>query len=188
MSKDRNYLLQLFSPALTKNRVRELSLLIDDSGIDLNEIIGVTLNPDRAIAFRAAWVLENIVLTNPMRLMSHIESFLAAYVDIQNTSCQRHYAKIFMYITGSKVHPDIKNWLLTLDLEPVAEHCFDLLINKKIPVAVKVFICETLYNLSPRYQWIASLLKEQLELLKDGAKPGVRVMCTRLLGKLKTTN
>jgi hypothetical protein len=152
-----------------KTKAAKLSKLLKRQGFVLRDLIDLTFHEDKTIAFRAAWLLENLLLVNPMFYFPEIEYLLMRFKDVKYPSCQRHYAKIMMYLTSPKVHPLIKAKLADTELEPVVEQCFEWLIDPKVLIAVKVFAAETLFNLCPHYLWIAEELKNQLEfLMRDG--------------------
>lgn len=147
----------------------------------LRDLIDITFHPDKDIAFRAAWILENVFLQNPARYEPDLEYLLSRMREIKHPSCQRHYVKILMHITSSKTFPAIKNKLETIDLEPVVEQCFDWMINPKIKVAVKVFAADVLFNLSNRYPWIKEELANQITFLMKNGSPAIQSRGRKLL-------
>jgi hypothetical protein len=153
---------------------------------NIGQLLELTFYPKKEIAFRAAWVLENVYYSNPNAFLPHLEEFKGAYCRQKNLSCQRHYTKIMMDITGHK--KDIPNLTINLfDFEAVTETTFEWLINPKTPVAVQVNCLDILYNLSSRYHWIKDELKAQTEfLLRDGSA-AMQSRGRRILEKLNRT-
>ena len=79
----------------------------------------------------------------------------------------------------------VKQKVAAIDLEPIAERCFDLLIDAKTPVAVKVFASEVLFNLRLRFPWINEILADQIKIMMDGGKPAIQVRGKKLLKLLR---
>jgi len=155
---------------------------------DIKDVIRLTFYPEKEIAFRAAWLLENLVLTKPLRFIDDLDYLIAQFFKIKNKSCQRHYAKILMHLTGPKMDKAVKAKIEAMNMEPVVERCFDLIINPKSPVAVKVFSCQVLFNLRTRYNWIPEMLTDQIRILMNGGKPAIQSKGRALLSYLSATD
>lgn len=151
---------------------------------DVKDVIKLTFYPEKEIAFRAAWILENLVLTKPLRFIDDLDCLVTQFFKIKNKSCQRHYTKILMHLTGPKMDRAVKAKIDAMDMEPVVERCFDLIINPKSPVAVKAFSCQVLFNLRTRYNWIPEILTEQIHILMNGGKPAIQAKGRALLSYL----
>jgi len=177
-------LLKQISNTIGKNKVLELSRILKESNFPLRDLIDLTFHPDKAIAFRASWILENIFLQDPARYGNNLEYLISKVNDVKHPGCQRHYVKIMMHITSPKAIPSIKNELIILDLEPVAEQCFDWMIDPKVKIAVKCFASETLFNLRERYPWIKEELANQIDFLMRNGSAGIQARGKRLLAKL----
>ncbi|WP_448698699.1 hypothetical protein ACFGVR_17725 [Mucilaginibacter sp. AW1-3] len=177
-------LIECISADIGKPNVLKLAdtLLIQD--FPLAGLIGVTLHPEREIAFRAAWTLETLVLGQPSHFIDQLDQLIAPFCMVKNTGCQRHYARILDELTAPKADKAIKAKMLSMDLEPVAERCFDLMIEPKTPIAVKVFASQLAFNLRHRYDWIAEILTGQLQIMMNGGKPAIRARGRVLLEQL----
>jgi hypothetical protein len=162
-------LLKQLSDTIGKKKVLELSRILKEEHFALRDLIDLTFYSDKDVAFRAAWILENMFLENPASYDEDVGYLVSRFNDVTYPSCQRHYAKIMMHITAKKAPETIRQKLMLMDLEPVVERCFDWLIDPKVLVAVKVFASEALFNLRLRYLWIKDELAEQIKfLMKDG--------------------
>jgi hypothetical protein len=162
-------LIEQLAATFGKTKVDKLSRLYKQQNFALRDLIDLTFHEHETIAFRSAWLLENVLLVSPELYLPEIDYLLSRFKEVTYPSCQRHYVKIMMHLTSPKAHPLIKTELTVSDLEPVVEQCFDWLIDPKILIAVKVFTAEALFNLRHRYPWIAEELKNQLEfLMRDG--------------------
>lgn len=181
-------LVKQLSATVGKTKVEKLSKLVKQQGFALRDLIDLTFYPDKTIAFRAAWLLENVFLVNPVFYLPEIDYLLTRFKDVKYQSCQRHYAKIIMHLTAPKVHPLIKAELAVKNLEPVVEQCFDWLIDPKVLIAVKAFSAEALFNLRRRYPWIADELANQLEFLMRDGSAAIQSRGKKLLAALKNSN
>ena len=151
---------------------------------DIKDLIRLTFVPEKEIAFRAAWILENLVLSKPHRFIDDLDYLVSQFFRVKNKSCQRHYSKIIMHLTDAGMDKAIKQQLETMDMEPVIERCFDLLINAKTPVAVKVCCSQVLFNLRIRHPWISEVLTDQITIMMNGGKPSIQAKGRKLLSYL----
>lgn len=155
-------LLKELALSLTKKKVNQLVL---DDVCNINDLIDLSIYPDKKVAFHAAWILEYLIYSNPERFINIYESLLSVYRVQKNQSCQRHFTKILILLTESSNRP----YFETVDLDQLIETTFELMINSETPVAVKANCMDILFNLRGTYSWITEELKEQIEfLLKDG--------------------
>lgn len=182
--KDQQELIGLITKAIGKNHAVEISDALYRQGFDLNELMAVTFHPEKEIAFRAAWIMENLILADPARFVNSLDKLIQLFLKNENKSCQRHYVKILMHLLERKVPKNIKQKIVEMDMGPVAERCFDLLIDATTPDAVKVFASQVLFDLRVRYPWINDMLADQLLIMMQGAKPAIRSKCQRLLSYL----
>jgi len=178
-------LVKQISSTIGKTKVLELGRILKDEQFALRDLIDLTFNPDAAIAFRAAWILENFFLQDPSRYASDLDYLISRIKDIRHASCQRHYAKILMHVTAPKTIGIIKEKIQQLDMEPVVEQCFDWMIDPKIKIAVKCFSAEVLFNLRKRYPWVKEELANQLQFLMQRGSPAIRSRGKKLLTALE---
>jgi hypothetical protein len=167
MTKDE--LTAQLAATIGKTKVDKLTKIVKEQAFSLRDLIDLTFYEDKIIAFRAAWLLENVFLINPEFYLPEMNYLLEKFREVEYPSCQRHYAKIMMHITSPKAHPLIKQKIAGTDMEPVVEKCFDWMIAPEILIAVKRFSAEALFNLRHRYDWIADELALQVQyLMRDG--------------------
>ncbi len=167
-----------------KAKVLELSRILREEQFALRDLINLTFYTDKNIAFRAAWILENIFLQNPEIYEPELEYLLIRTKDVKYPSCQRHYAKIIMHITNKKAQAIIQQKLYQINLESIVEQCFDWMIDPKVKVAVKVFASEALFNLSSRYPWIKEELANQIKFLMRNGTAAMQSRGRKLLALL----
>src|ERR1700743_3546990 len=102
-------LIKEISTAMIKFRVVKLSAILQKQQFSLHDLIDITFNPDKDVAFGAAWILENLFLQKPESYVQEVDYLLSRIKDVSNPSCKRHYAKIVMHITSLKSPADIHN-------------------------------------------------------------------------------
>jgi len=178
-------LIKEISTTMIKTKVVKLSTIIKEQQFSIHDLIDITFHPDKNIAFRSAWILENLFLQKPESYIEDLEYLISRVKDIDNPSCKRHYAKILMHITAPKAPAIIKQKLIEIDLEPVVERLFDWLIDPKILIAVKVFAAEALFNMRNRYDWIAEELADQVHFLMRDGTAAIQSRGKKILFKLK---
>ena len=96
-----NEKLAFLSVTLRSFEVTDFSLDILQ-GITLADLLNISLEKDKKIAFRAAWVFETIVLKNTTLLKSVLPQFLDNLKKQKNWSCLRSYTKILLFLTSKK--------------------------------------------------------------------------------------
>lgn len=135
--------------------------LIIQQGISCEDLLAASMDPHKQTAFRAAWLLEHIVLNEPSLLQGFYLKFLD-YLPIQhNWSCIRSYSKLLMLATERKSpieHSEEQE-------EHIIEHSFRWLIAKDAPVASVVNCMDILYNLSSKHPWVKDELAAQIKFL-----------------------
>jgi len=178
-------LIEHLTATFGKTKVNKLKAILTEQGFALRDLIDLTFYPDKTIAFRAAWLLENLILSNPLACLTEIDYLLTQFTKVIYPSCQRHYAKIIMHLTSPKNNLLIKEQLQNINLEPIVEKCFDWMIDSKVLIAVKVFSAEALFNLRQRYPWITEELANQLQFLMNNGSAAIQSRGKKLLKALK---
>lgn len=182
--KNKDELLWHISETIGKSKVLKLTDILYNRQFNVRDLIELTFIREREIAFRAAWILENLILSNPPRFIDDLEYVILQFPKVKNKSCQRHYAKIIMHLTEPAMDKWVKQKLEIINMECTVETCFDLLIEPKTPAAVKACASEILFNMRFRYTWIGEVLTEQLKLMMNGGKPSIQAKGRRLLSYL----
>jgi hypothetical protein len=183
----KNELIKKISSSISKLKVVKLSAILKQEQFALRDLIDITFDEDHGIAFRAAWLLENLFLQKPGLYVDDLPYLISRIRHIKNSSCKRHYAKIMMHITAPKAPASIREKLAETDLEPVVEQLFDWLIDPKVLIAVKVFAADALFNLRGRYPWIKDELAEQLHFLMRDGTAAIQSRGRKLLTQLSSS-
>src|ERR1700743_3250845 len=177
-------LIKEISTTMVKVKVVKLTAILQKQQFALPDLIDITFHPDKNIAFRAAWILENLFLQKPEHYLEHMDYLLSRMKDVKNPSCKRHYAKIVMHITSPKAPLSIQQKLASIDLEPVVEQFFDWMIDPKVLIAVKVFAAEALFNMRNRFSWLADELANQMQFLMCDGTAAIQSRGLKLLSQL----
>lgn len=177
-------LIKEITRSIGKEKVVKLSAILKKEQFAVRDLIDITFNEDHGVAFRAAWLLENLFLQKSELYLEELDYLVSRIGDVHNPSCKRHYAKIMMHITSPKASISIKEKLKQIELEPLVEQFFDWIIDPKILIAVKVFAAETLFNVRDRYPWIRDELAEQLRFLMREGTAAIQTRGRKLLNAL----
>ena len=112
----RDELTQKIANTIGKLKVLELSRILTEQQFNLHDLIDITFHPDKPLAFRAAWLLENMFLKDADVFIGNLQYFIERLPQVTNPGCQRHYAKILMHATEAKEHSPVKQKINRLDL------------------------------------------------------------------------
>ena len=182
MTKDE--LIPQLAATFGKPQVNKLVVILKERNFALRDLIDLTFYEDKTIAFRSAWLLENLFLIDHIAYLSDLDYLLTRFKDVKYESCQRHYAKIIMHVTSPKAPIQIREKLDITDLEAIVEQCFDWMIDPKVLIAVKVFSSEALFNMRNRYPWIREELINQLQFLMRNGSAAIQARGRKLLKDL----
>jgi hypothetical protein len=144
-----------------------LSGIIENHNPDIDVLLRVSFHKRKEVAFRAAWMLEYIMINSPAVFSPYLTRFLELLPMLKNASVMRHYCKIIALLTAGNADPVYKTIARDLEFEAVTEVLFTWLVETNIPVAVKVHCMQALANLAPRYDWIKDDLMETIDYLTD---------------------
>ncbi|GAA4781679.1 hypothetical protein GCM10023231_06630 [Olivibacter ginsenosidimutans] len=169
---DKIDLLKQIKTIRDKVKVPALTELAANGDFAVLDLLKLCYYSEKAIAFRAAWVLEMLERQSPSLFIPVLEVFIADLAKQNNKSCQRHFSKIIIQYTKPKAGRIRKKAFDNLPLakkEQVVAILFEWLIKPGSPVAVQVNCMEALYYLIPYFPWIKEELMAQIMFyLKDG--------------------
>ncbi len=173
---------------LGKLKVMHLTELLRSQKPAATDLLALTFHPKKEVAFRAAWILENLFLTSPLNFIDDIDQLVTNFPLVKNESSLRHYIKILLQLTDKKapkpIAQKIAQKIAQIDFEPIITRCFDFLIDEDSPIALKVFAMDLLANLRHREDWITEVLIGQIQLLMDGGGPAIRSRGKAVLKKI----
>jgi len=176
MSKEE--LLKQLERAMGKSTVLKLAALSSQSTNLIRDLIDLSFYPEKVIAFRASWILENIFLEWKDLFWDELPLFFVKYPLQSNDSCRRHFTKIMMEITKRRQDVETAEW------EPVIEATFGWLVDPASPVAVQANCIDILFNLRDEDDWIGSELKAQVQFLLKNGTAAIQARGKKILGKL----
>ncbi|MDR6736527.1 hypothetical protein [Sphingobacterium sp. 2149] len=163
--------LAFLSVTLRSFEVADFSLDILQ-GITLSDLLNISLEKDKKIAFRAAWVFETIVLKNTALLKSVLPQFLDNLKKQKNWSCLRSYTEVLLFLTSKKN----KEYTLGNEAEEqIIEYSFQWMIDPPCPVAVLVNCLDVLNNLRKKHPWVQEELQAQINYFQR-TKPSPALM------------
>lgn len=144
---------------------------------------------NEALSFHAAWVLENVLTSNPDLFALSVPKIISLIPITTNPSTKRHFSKLLNHAmedcTKNRLPKDVCQLFKRMDMEPVVETCFEWLTDKNTKPAVKAHCMDILLYLSKRYEWIAEELPYVIELQIIDGTPGIVNKGRKVLELLK---
>jgi hypothetical protein len=153
--------------ALPKTKVEHLAYIASKTVAAVKEIIDLTFHEEEQVAFRAAWILENIYTNHPENFAPYTHYFLDRFSQQDNLSARRHFAKILALITKRNAPQEIKACIANYSSEELVETTFAWLIDEEVPVAIKSHCLNILANFSTQYPWVKDELQQTMDYLVD---------------------
>lgn len=181
MTKDE--LLAEIKQSLEKVKVEKLAAIAGLNNFQVNDLIDLSFHPDKAIAFRASWILENVTSRHPEAFWNSAQYFLKSYRTQANNSCRRHFTKILMWMVKRKGE---RQELQDFDWTGIIESTFEWVTEPECPVAVKVNCLDILLGLRDQVDWIAEELRAETEFLLKNGSAAMQSRGKRVLKKLRT--
>ncbi|MDQ8004029.1 MAG: hypothetical protein REI64_04450 [Pedobacter sp.] len=152
---------------LSKSKVELLAQIAAKQANAVKDIIDLTFHIDEKIAFRAAWILENVYTNNPQNFVPFVSYFLDNFHRQNNLSARRHYGKILALLTKKTAPSEIKAILENYNTDQLVETTFAWLIDEEVPVAVKSHCLNILANFCQKHPWIKDELTQTMDYLVD---------------------
>lgn len=152
---------------LSKSKVELLAQIAAKQANSVKDIIDLTFHLKEKIAFRAAWILENMYVNNPAGFVPFTTYFLDRFSAQDNLSARRHFGKILALLTKKNALPEIREILNQYQTDELVETTFAWLIDDKVPVAIKSHCLNILANFCQKHPWIKDELTETMDYLVD---------------------
>lgn len=147
--------------------VSKLVGILKSDDIEVADIFYLSLNGKNQVAFRAAWMLEHLMVNQPQNFVPHLATLFDALPLVENQSVLRHYVKMISLLTDKKVQSDYLDAIAIIDFDPTIELLFNWLIDDATLVATKVHCMQSLANLSSRFPWIGVELLPTITYLES---------------------
>lgn len=178
-------LLDTLKTTLQKSKVQKLASIAAEQTFSVQELIDITFHQDEQIAFRAAWILENIFSLHQERFLPYATYFLVKFPAQNNLSARRHYSKILALMTKKNASAALKELLADYDTGSLVNTVFSWLIDEKVPVAIKSHCLNTLANLHTKHSWIKEELIQTMDFLVDKESIGFYAKVKQIRKQLK---
>lgn len=175
MEKER--LIERLQFVMGKKDVLALAELFTQMEDGVEILFKLCQSDNEKLSFHAAWVLENVLTSNPDIFCLSLSKIIELIPTIKNPSSQRHFSKLLnlaMQGCSKNLLPrDACQLFNKSDMEPIVETCFEWLIDKNTKPAVKAHCMDILLFLSTRYNWIFEELPYVIEHQLIDATPGI---------------
>lgn len=177
-------LLSTVSGTLQQGLQKRVGTLIEERGLwkQAMELIRTTENNPNHTAFRMVWALEWARMIDHRPTDEMALQITDDFINLSDSSVQRIYAKMIVDMIGRGV--------LELDdrrAEELATRSFDLLIDRSVNPAVKVWAIDILTSLSGRIDWVADNLTQTVQQLstEEECKRSIAAAARHFLGTTK---
>lgn len=171
---------------LSKSKVELLAQIAAQQANAVKEVIDLTFHQEEQIGFRAAWILENIYVANPIHFVPHLTYFLNRFSLQNNLSARRHFAKILAMLTHKNAPVEVREFLVSYDTESLVETTFAWLIDEDVPVAIKSHCLNILANFCPKHVWVRDELIQTMDYLADKESIAFFAKVKQIRRQLKT--
>lgn len=188
MLMTRLILIEALNNTFSKKMINDLSNVLVEQGFSIIELINLSFHQNQSIAFRAAWILEDVYFRYPQYFLMGCDLFLNKYADQENSSAQRHYAKILAHLTQNKGKLN-QLFVWSKDQEQqLIDTNFAWLIEVKVPVAVKSHCLNVLANFAYNQAWIKEELLQTIDFLIDKESIAFYAKAKQIRKQLKKIN
>jgi hypothetical protein len=177
-------LIQHISTFDKRIRLVKLRNKLKEQSFTLSELVDLTFYPDKIIAIKAARILQYMVFKMAENYTEDIPYLIEHITAVKSTSCRKHYARVIMHLTSPDVEKSVRTTMKEIDLQPVAEMCFDWMNNATMLAGIRASAAEALFNMRHRYPWIAEALSHRLEGIVPNATPLLRARANFILSYL----
>jgi len=159
----------------TKSQAMKIVRWIGDDQEKFDELVDIFLDGEYRVTQRAAWPLSICVIDHPELVKKHLKKLLLN-MEKKNLhdAVTRNILRLLQFI-------HIPSSLQGL----AADICFDLMNNKKQPIAIQVFSMTVLSNLCIDHPELSKELRLSIESKLPYGSAGFRSRANKVLKKLK---
>ncbi len=156
-----------FEATLNKNQILSICEELKTKNESYIFIKELALSSNEGIAFRASWVLENMMLSDPEWIKPNVLDFLDHFAQQRNDSSMRHYYKILAWLTAKKQKIYFNDLIRSYAWDSLINLAFQDLLDEKIKVAVKSQAISFLAHVCWYEDWIKAQLEEVMDWLME---------------------
>lgn len=160
-----------------KKEVLALADLFTEMEDGVEILFELCQSENEMLSFHAAWVLENVLTSNPDLFSLCISKIVEILPTVKSPSLKRHFSKLLNHAmadcNNNRLPKDACQLFKKMDMEPIVETCFDWLTDQNTKPAVKAHCMDILLYLSKRYEWIVEELPYVIELQILDGTPGI---------------
>lgn len=147
---------------------------IDANQERFDSLMDLMINAQPPIPQRAAWVFSTVVEKNQWLLNPYVSTLIDMLPGFQHWGIQR----CILYTYGKIEIPEEK-------LGQMFQICYDYMDGTKVPVAVRVFAMQILYNISIREPGLQNELRLFIESHMDSGSAGFKSRGNKILKMLR---
>ena len=165
---------EFLADCLSKDAIARATEMWKNDKLIASWLWKIIIKNQHPISWRAAWLFEHMAFANPAIAFPYINEIVQALPHFNHNGQKRHALKIIQLYNISeknKVH--------------LINHCFDFLMSKTEPVAVKMNSINILYTISLSIPDIQPELIATIEQNLPDASSGFRNSATNILKKIK---
>lgn len=141
--------------------------MVEQFDLSVADLFEISFHKKKEIAFRAAWMLEYVMMHYPDKFVVHVPRLLELLPTQKNHSAMRHYTKMIALLTDRKANPIYRKLVMELNFDSIIPLLFDLLLDSGTLVASKVHCMQSLANMAPGYDWIKDDLLATIDHLVE---------------------
>ncbi len=171
-----NQVKQQYKDILENNLSRMATdMIINDAGDDPEKfgiLADFILTGEEPLPSRAAWVIEGIDARHPDLITPYLTPFIKAIPRFKHLGTTRNVLKI---LSRNNIPKKLHGKLI--------DQCFELLQDRKAPVAIQVYSMQIISNLADCYPEIMQELREVLESRMNSSLPGFKSRAKKILKK-----
>jgi hypothetical protein len=141
---------------------------------ELPQLIQTILHSEPKIAWRAAWVIDNLARNERHLIEPYLPQLTKIVLKTPHHGVQRHITNILRMIDPANI-----------DNGHLVDACFHWMTDPNTPVAVQANAMEIIANLCSIYPELANELISIINAGYEMGSPGYRSRATKILKKLK---
>ena len=155
----------------------------------VNILFDLCLAEEEKLSFHAAWVLENVITSNPDLFGQYLPKIIDTLPTLKSQPLQRHFCKLInlamQFCSKNELQDETCLLFETKDMESIIEMCFEWLMDPAQKPAVKAHCMDILLYLSRGHKWIADELPYVIEVQLINGTPGIISKGKNVLMKLR---